>query len=169
MSDATSDLRNKDIQYSLHPYTHLAAHEEKGPLTIVRGENIYVWDSDGNRCIEGLAGLWCASLGFSDKRLVEAAHRQLDVLPCTHTFAHRSSPPVDHHQGPDQRPVRPPGTRLRRGPKSAAQRVKEGFYRLARREHLQSTTATLCFLAGRLTGARHCLRSAPCIGTLEML
>ncbi|MBS1269646.1 MAG: Putrescine--pyruvate aminotransferase [Gammaproteobacteria bacterium] len=94
MTDAASDLREKDIQYSLHPYTHLAAHEEKGPLTMERGENIYVWDSEGNRYIEGLAGLWCTSLGFSEKRLVEAARRQLEILPYTHTFAHRSSPPV---------------------------------------------------------------------------
>jgi 4-aminobutyrate--pyruvate transaminase len=94
MNDAASDLRKKDIQFSLHPYTHLAVHEEKGPLTIERGEDIYIWDSDGNRYIEGLAGLWCVSLGFSEKRLVEAARRQLDILPYTHTFAHRSSPPV---------------------------------------------------------------------------
>ena len=94
MADSASDLKNKDIRYSLHPYTHLAAHEEKGPLTIERGEDIYIWDSDGKRYIEGLAGLWCVSLGFSEKRLVEAARHQLDVLPYTHTFAHRSSPPV---------------------------------------------------------------------------
>jgi len=94
MSDAASDLRSKDIQHSLHPYTHLAAHEEKGPLIIERGEDIYVWDDGGNRYIEGLSGLWCTSLGFSEKRLVEAAHKQMQVLPYTHTFAHRSSPPV---------------------------------------------------------------------------
>ncbi|MGA8261126.1 MAG: aspartate aminotransferase family protein [Arenicellales bacterium] len=94
MTDAASDLKSKDIQYSLHPYTHLAVHEEKGPLTIERGEDIYIWDSEGRRYIEGLAGLWCVSLGFSEKRLVEAARRQLEVLPYTHTFAHRSSPPV---------------------------------------------------------------------------
>ena len=94
MTDAASDLKSKDIRYSLHPYTHLAVHEEKGPLTIERGEDIYIWDSEGKRYIEGLAGLWCVSLGFSEKRLVEAARRQLDILPYTHTFAHRSSPPV---------------------------------------------------------------------------
>ena len=48
----------------------------------------------GRRYIEGLAGLWCAGLGFSEKRLVEAARRQLDKMPYTHTFAHRSSEPV---------------------------------------------------------------------------
>lgn len=31
--------------------------------------------------IEGLSGLWCASLGFSEGRLVEAARKQMEILP----------------------------------------------------------------------------------------
>ncbi len=91
---APNSLEAKDIAYVVHPYTNLRAHEQQGPLVIARGEGIYVWDVDGKRYIEGLSGLWCASLGFSEKRLVEAARRQLERLPYTHTFAHRSSEPV---------------------------------------------------------------------------
>ncbi|MCZ6732613.1 MAG: aspartate aminotransferase family protein [Gammaproteobacteria bacterium] len=94
MSNHTDSLAKKDIAYNLHPYTNLAAHEDRGPLIITRGEGIYVWDSDGNRYIEGLAGLWCVSLGSSEPRLVEAATRQLQNLPFSHTFAHRSTEPV---------------------------------------------------------------------------
>ena len=36
-----------------------------------------------------MSGLWCASLGFSNRRLAEAAQRQFDVLPYYHTFNHR--------------------------------------------------------------------------------
>ncbi len=94
MSNRTDSLAKKDIAYNLHPYTNLAAHEDRGPLVITRGEGIYVWDSDGNRYIEGLAGLWCVSLGSSEPRLVEAATRQLQNLPFSHTFSHRSTEPV---------------------------------------------------------------------------
>jgi len=94
MSNYTDSLAKKDIAYNLHPYTNLATHEDRGPLVITRGEGIYVWDSDGNRYIEGLAGLWCVSLGSSEPRLVEAATRQLQNLPFSHTFAHRSTEPV---------------------------------------------------------------------------
>ena len=87
-------LAAKDIAHNLHPYTDLVAHEEKGPLIITRGEGIYVWDGDGKQYIEGLAGLWCVSLGFNEKRLVQAATRQLETLPYSHTFAHRSTEPV---------------------------------------------------------------------------
>ena len=90
----SSNNRNKDIHYTLHPYTNLSVHEEEGPLVITRGEGIHVWDDQGNQYIEGLAGLWCVSLGFSEPRLSQAAAKQFDSLPYTHTFSHRSSEPV---------------------------------------------------------------------------
>ncbi|MFO1349717.1 MAG: aspartate aminotransferase family protein [Gammaproteobacteria bacterium] len=94
MAYAPNSLAARDIAYLLHPYTNLGDHEQKGPLIITRGEGIYVWDEDGNRYLEGLAGLWCTGLGFSEPRLVEAATRQLQTLPYSHIFAHRSTPPI---------------------------------------------------------------------------
>ena len=84
----------RDIAYHLHPQTNLAAHERLGPHIMERGEGIYVFDDAGKRYIEGLSGLWCTSLGFSEKRLIEAAHRQLDKLPYYHGFAHKATHPV---------------------------------------------------------------------------
>jgi 4-aminobutyrate--pyruvate transaminase len=70
----------------LHPYTNLQTWENEGSLVISRGEGIYVFDDKGNRYIEGLSGLFCASLGFSEKRLVDAATRQFHKLPFYHSF-----------------------------------------------------------------------------------
>jgi 4-aminobutyrate--pyruvate transaminase len=81
---------SRDIAFHLHPYTHLKKHESEGPLVITEGKGIYVYDEAGKEYIEGLAGLWCASLGFSEKRLVEAARRQMDRLPYYHIFNHKS-------------------------------------------------------------------------------
>ncbi len=92
MTDAS--LAAKDIAFNLHPYTDLALHEQRGPLIMTRGEGIYLWDTEGTRYLDGFAGLWCAALGFSEKRLVEAARRQLERLPFSHTFSHRSTEPV---------------------------------------------------------------------------
>lgn len=94
MTHAPNSLAARDVAYALHPYTNIRAHEEHGPFVITRGDNIYVWDDDNNQYIEGMAGLWCTSLGFSEQRLIDAAVRQLGTLPYTHTFAHRSSEPV---------------------------------------------------------------------------
>jgi 4-aminobutyrate--pyruvate transaminase len=86
--------KQKDIAHTLHPYTNLVLHEEQGPLVMTRGEGIYLWDDHGNRYLEGLAGLWCVSLGFSEERLGQAAARQFETLPYSHTFAHRATEPV---------------------------------------------------------------------------
>ena len=94
MNTRITDIHKKDSAHALHPYTNLAAHEEQGPLVITRGEGVYVWDDQNNRYLEGLAGLWCVSLGFSEERLAKAAADQFAALPYSHTFAHRSTEPV---------------------------------------------------------------------------
>ncbi len=94
MTHAPNSLAAKDIAYNLHGYTNWVLHRDKGPLLITGGENIYVFDDEGNKYIEGLAGLWCVSLGFSEPRLVKAASRQLELMPFSHNFAHRATEPV---------------------------------------------------------------------------
>ena len=89
-----SAMADADRKYVLHPYTNLSAHQEIGPFTITRGEGVYVWDDQGNKLIEGLAGLWCTSLGYSEQRLIDAAVEQFKKLPYSHTFTHRSTEPA---------------------------------------------------------------------------
>jgi 4-aminobutyrate--pyruvate transaminase len=84
-------LAELDKLQSIHPFTNLRKHEEKGPVVITRGRGIHVYDDQGREYIEGMAGLWCASLGFSDERLIAAATRQLNTLPYYHGFAHKTS------------------------------------------------------------------------------
>lgn len=83
----------RDVASVLHPYTNAAAHLEEGPLIITGGDGIHVVDIDGNRYIEGLAGLFCASLGFSERRLADAATRQMNELPFYHSFGGKSHKP----------------------------------------------------------------------------
>ncbi|HVO87960.1 MAG TPA: aspartate aminotransferase family protein [Casimicrobiaceae bacterium] len=77
----------RDQSFHLHPSTNLRAVQTEGPLVITRGDGVYVHDDEGHRYLEGMAGLWCASLGFSEKRLAEAAYRQMLELPFYHSFA----------------------------------------------------------------------------------
>lgn len=78
-----------DVRFHLHSQTNLRAHQQQGPLVIERGSGIHVTDEQGREYIEGMSGLWCAGLGFSNARLVQAAHQQMQVLPYYHTFNHR--------------------------------------------------------------------------------
>jgi 4-aminobutyrate--pyruvate transaminase len=77
----------RDQSFHLHPATNLRMVQRDGPLVITRGDGIYVHDDEGRRYIEGMAGLWCASLGFSERRLADAAYRQMVELPFYHSFA----------------------------------------------------------------------------------
>ena len=90
---SSNSLRDKDQAYAMHPYTDLRAHERRGPMVISRGEGVRIFDENGRGYIEGLAGLWCAALGFSQPRLAEAARRQMETLPFGHVFRHRSHEP----------------------------------------------------------------------------
>ncbi|GIX34273.1 MAG: aspartate aminotransferase family protein [Lysobacteraceae bacterium] len=86
-------LAEKDLTHLLHPATNLAQHRRTGPLVIERGEGIYVWDRQGRRYIEGLAGLWCVALGYGEEALVEAAAAQMRKLAYGQLFASRSHEP----------------------------------------------------------------------------
>ncbi len=93
MTHAPNSAAARDIAYQLHPYTDARRHEQQGPFIITHGDGVYVYDDAGNRYIEGLAGLWCTSLGFGEERLVQAAAEQMRRLPYYHGFAHRAHPP----------------------------------------------------------------------------
>jgi len=102
----------QDLRSVLHPYTQLEKVREAGPFVLKRGDGIYVEDDQGKRYLEGVAGLWCVSLGFSEQRLIEAALRQLQTLPYYQIFGGRSNEPsielahrlieLTHHLGMDK-------------------------------------------------------------------
>lgn len=89
-----SNLAVRDIETLVHPYTNLAAHRDNGPLVIESGKGVYVTDSNGKDYIEGMAGLWCTSLGFSNQELAETAYEQMKKLPYQHIFGGRSNDPA---------------------------------------------------------------------------
>jgi 4-aminobutyrate--pyruvate transaminase len=88
---AKTNSASRDIASTIHPYTNLKAHETDGPLVITEADGVFVRGEDGKTYLEGLAGLWCVSLGFSELRLADAAYRQMLKLPFYHTFAHKAT------------------------------------------------------------------------------
>ncbi|MCJ2041259.1 aminotransferase [Methylobacterium sp. J-059] len=89
-----SNLAVRDVETLIHPYTNLDAHRGVGPLVLERGEGVHVYDTEGRPYIEGMAGLWCTALGYSNGELVEAARAQMGKLPFTHLFSGRSHDPA---------------------------------------------------------------------------
>ena len=90
MNKPLSNMAVRDIETVIHPYTNFAKHREVGPLILNEGRGIYLYDDKGRRYIEGLAGLWCTSLGFNNEELVEAAAAAMRKLPYTSIFSGKS-------------------------------------------------------------------------------
>ena len=85
----------RDLAHHLHSYTHLPTLERDGPLVLERGEGIYVHDTHGKRYLESVSGLWNVVAGFSEPRIVEAAHAAMSQMPAYHTFFGRTAlPPI---------------------------------------------------------------------------
>lgn len=80
----------RDVLFHLHSQTNAQLHAQQGPLIMERGEGIHVFDSQGKRYVEAMAGLWCTSLGFSEARLKRAAAEAYDRFGFYHTFNHKT-------------------------------------------------------------------------------
>jgi 4-aminobutyrate---pyruvate transaminase len=85
-----SNMAHRDIETVVHPYTNLARHRETGPLILNEGRGIYLYDDKGKRYIEGLAGLWCTSLGFGNEELADAASAAMRKLSFSSVFGGKS-------------------------------------------------------------------------------
>ncbi|MGD8964941.1 MAG: aminotransferase class III-fold pyridoxal phosphate-dependent enzyme, partial [Gammaproteobacteria bacterium] len=90
----TADLQARDTAHYLHPFTDYKALGRKGSRIISRADGIYLWDSDGNRILDGMAGLWCVNVGYGRKELAEAAYAQMQELPYYNSFFQTSHVPA---------------------------------------------------------------------------
>ena len=90
----TAQLRELDALHHLHPFTTHSSLRAAGARVIVRGEGPYIWDSEGTRILDGMAGLWTCNVGYGRKELAQAAHDQMVELPFYNTFFKTTHPPV---------------------------------------------------------------------------
>jgi len=90
----TSHWRTSDIRHHLHPFTDTKSlAEEGGSRIITHAEGVYLTDSEGQRLLDGMAGLWCVNVGYGRREIADAAHRQMLELPYYNTFFKTATPP----------------------------------------------------------------------------
>lgn len=94
MAPNTSYWQALDRAHHLHPFSDSKALAREGCRVITRADGIYVWDSDGKRLLDGMAGLWCVNVGYGRAELPEAARRQMLDLPYYNGFFKTSTPPA---------------------------------------------------------------------------
>ncbi|MCH2095235.1 MAG: aspartate aminotransferase family protein [Rhodobacteraceae bacterium] len=82
----TEELQALDAAHHMHPFTTGSELASKGARVIARAEGVWLTDSEGNRILDAMAGLWCVNIGYGRKELAEAAARQMTELPYYNTF-----------------------------------------------------------------------------------
>ncbi len=90
----TSEYQKIDASHNLHPFTDYKDLNKKGSRVITHAEGVYLWDSEGNKILDGMAGLWCCNLGYGRKELADAAYQQMTSLPYYNLFFQTTHPPA---------------------------------------------------------------------------
>ncbi|MCL5777988.1 aspartate aminotransferase family protein [Limibaculum sp. FT325] len=83
---STADYQKMDAAHHWHPFTDTAELNAKGARVFTGAEGVWLRDSEGNRILDGMAGLWCVAVGYGRAEIVEAVTRQLHELPYYNTF-----------------------------------------------------------------------------------
>lgn len=91
---STAEIQRLDAAHFIHPFTDTKALAAKGARVVTRGAGIYIWDSEGNKILDGMSGLWCVNVGYGRKELADAAYKQLLELPFYNSFFQTTTAPA---------------------------------------------------------------------------
>ena len=87
-------LKRMDLAHHLPGQTDYRLQEALGGSRIItRADGCYIYDGDGNKILDGMAGLWCVNVGYGRKELADAAYEQMLELPYYNTFFKTATPP----------------------------------------------------------------------------
>lgn len=78
-AEKTRTLQEKD-RYFLHPWEDVTAIGAEKRTVITKAEGIYIFDSEGNRMIDGPGGMWSINVGYGREEIVEAVAAQMREL-----------------------------------------------------------------------------------------
>ena len=92
-NDPTPRWRELDTRHHMHPFTDYRTLAREGSRIVTRAEGVHFWDSEGNRFLDGMAGLWNVNAGYGRVSIADAVHRQMLELPFYNTFFKSATPP----------------------------------------------------------------------------
>lgn len=91
---STSEIQAMDADHHLHPFTDTKELNAKGARVITKADGVYVWDSEGNKILDAMAGLWCVNVGYGRDEITDAVARQMRQLPFYNTFFQSTHQPA---------------------------------------------------------------------------
>ena len=91
---STQEIQALDSAHFIHPFTDHGDLATRGARVIVKSEGIYVWDSEGEKLLDAMSGLWCVNAGYGRKELAQAAYDQMLTLPFYNSFFQTTNVPA---------------------------------------------------------------------------
>ena len=88
------DLRQKDRDHNIHPWTDFATFKEEGSEVMAEADGVYVYNAEGERYMDGIGGLWCVNIGYGRDEMAQAIADQVRRIPYYSTFTHLTTPPA---------------------------------------------------------------------------
>ena len=83
-----------DRDHVMHPYTDFSTFHAEGSHVIARAEGAYVTDAEGNRFLDGIAGLWCVNIGHGRREMANAIAEQVMTMQYYNPFGHTTNSPA---------------------------------------------------------------------------
>lgn len=91
--NVTQSYQQLDAAHYLHPFTDSGALGGNARI-IKRAEGVYLWDTDGNKLLDGMSGLWCVNMGYGREEIINAVAGQLRELPYYNSFFQCATQPA---------------------------------------------------------------------------
>ena len=87
-------LSELDRAHVFHPYTSIAAQQQRGPRLWAEGKGVWVLDADGREYLDAMAGLWCVAAGYGREEIALAMAEQARRLAYSHGFLANANEPA---------------------------------------------------------------------------
>lgn len=81
MKTTIATNRELDLEHLWHPNVQHHGLGSRPPLEIASAEGCYVYDAEGRRFLDAMAGLFCVNVGYGRREIVAAAAEQMARLP----------------------------------------------------------------------------------------
>jgi putrescine aminotransferase len=95
MTQSTQRWQQLDASHHLHPFSDLKEMRETAKTRVIsKAKGVYIYDSDGNKILDAMSGLWCVNMGYGQKHIIETAYAQMHELPYYNSFFGTTHPPA---------------------------------------------------------------------------
>ena len=89
-----TEFQQKNTAHHFQPFSDNKELAETGIKLISKAEGVYIYEDNGKKYLDGMAGLWCVNLGYGRKELIEAASQQMTELPYYNLFFKTTTAPA---------------------------------------------------------------------------